>query len=257
MELNLSKEKSLDMLDLRKKEVSRLCLDKPTLQTAKSRVALVLDYSGSMSNEYKDGTVQSIIERMLPLAMQFDDNGEMELWIFENGFKRLDTINLSNYYGYIKDNVLDKYRMGGTNYAPVMKDIGKLYIEEDPLSLPNYVIFITDGDNSDKEETSKVIRALSHYPIFFEFIGIGRSNFPFLEKLDDLEGRLIDNANFFNIENINNLTDADLYKNMLEEYPVWLELPEVEDMILKAQKSQKIDWNKKTEKKGFFKKLFN
>lgn len=254
MELNLTKEQSLNALDLRKDKIQTLCLQKPTLQTTKSRVALCLDFSGSMRDEYNDGTVQSIVERMLPLAMQFDDNGEMELWIFENGFKRLDTINLSNYYGYIKDNVIGKYNMGGTNYSPVIRDVAKLYIEEEPQTIPNYVIFITDGDNSDKPLTTETIRALSHYPIFFEFIGIGREGFSFLEKLDDLEGRFVDNADYFSIRNINAMSDDDLYAKMLTEYPKWLEMPEVKSMIASAGTYQKIDYTKKTDKpkKGLF-----
>lgn len=253
--LNLSKEESLNLLDLRKNEINKLCLEKPALQNTQSRVALVLDYSGSMSNLYSNGTVQTIIEKALPLAMQFDDNGEMEVWIFENGFYRLPSITLDNFYGYIKEKINGKYRMGGTCYAPVMKDIAKKYIEEDPVNLPNYVMFITDGDNSDKDATTTAIKALSKYPIFFQFLGIGNSRFNYLETLDEMDGRFVDNANFFTVNNIVKMNDGELYKKLLAEYPTWLELPQVKEMIAKANVSQKVDYNK-VEKKGFFGKLF-
>lgn len=74
VELNLSKEQSLINLDLRKKEVENIVMGIPQLSNITSRVALVLDFSGSMRNLYKNGTVQSVIERIMPIAMQFDDN---------------------------------------------------------------------------------------------------------------------------------------------------------------------------------------
>lgn len=70
----MSKQQSLELLDLRKKEVNVLCLEKPELKGLTSRVAVVLDYSGSMNQLYKDGTVQAVLERLFPLALQFDDN---------------------------------------------------------------------------------------------------------------------------------------------------------------------------------------
>lgn len=39
---------------------------------------------------------------------------------------------------------------------------------------------------------------------FFKFIGIGKEEFPFLNKLDTLTGRLIDNAGFMKVNVITN-----------------------------------------------------
>lgn len=229
--LNLSKEESLVKLDLRKNEVNLLCLDKPELNNLQSRVALVLDYSGSMRPLYNDGTVQSIIERILPIAMQFDDNAELDLWIFENGFKRLDGITKDNFYGYVKNEIMSKYSMGGTNYCPVMKDIVKKYIKEEPSNMPNYVIYITDGDNFDKTETTAFIKDASKQPVFWQFVGIGAASFDYLETLDDLKGRYVDNADFFKINNINKVSDKELYNNLLNEYPGWLREIKAKGMI--------------------------
>lgn len=219
--LNLTKEESLIQLDLRKKELSDLCLGKDELNGLRSRVALVLDYSGSMKLLYKNGTVQSVIERIMPIASQFDDNAELDLWIFENGFKRLESINLNNFYGYVNREILPKYRMGGTEYSHVMKDVYKKYIQEEPSNLPNYVVFITDGDNFDKSKTTPFIKDVSKYPIFWQFVGIGNASFDYLEQLDDLKGRYIDNADFFKLNDVNQVSDKELYKRLLTEYPNW------------------------------------
>ena len=216
----------------------------PQLSNITSRVALVLDFSGSMRNLYKNGTVQSVIERIMPIAMQFDDNQELDLWIFENGFTRLGGVTKENFYG-LANNIFNQYSMGGTEYAPVMNDVYKKYIKEDPANIANYVIFITDGDNSDRGNTNKIITEASKYPIFWQFVGIGDDSFSYLQKLDDMDGRYVDNADFFPIYDINNITDNELYTKLFDEYPGWLSNPKVQEMITSQGKS-----------KGFFCGLF-
>lgn len=242
--LNLTKEESKELLNLRKDTLNILCLDKPQLKGLTSRVGVVLDYSGSMSRLYKNGTVQAVLERLFPLALQFDDNGEMEFWIFDDGFHRLESINLNNYYGYINDKVLGKYHMGCTDYAPVLKDVQRKYIKEEPANLPNYIIFITDGNNSDRAATNQIITEMSKNPIFIQFIGIGDDEFQYLERLDEMNGRYVDNANFFALPDIINIQDNELYSLLLKEYPHWLDYPEVKKMIANQGKN------------GFFSKLF-
>lgn len=222
--LNLSKEEKLQTLDLRKNMVLNLTKTSEELNNLTSRVALVLDYSGSMSRLYNNGTVQSVVERIFPLAVNFDDNQELDIWIFSNGFHRLSGVTKENFYGYVKEEIMNsRYRMGGTEYAPVMNDVYNKYIKEEPVNnMPSYVIFITDGDNSDKRQTTQEITTVSKYPIFWQFVGIGNSSMEFLEKLDDMDGRYIDNANFFRIKDIDTINDEDLYKKLLNEYPSWL-----------------------------------
>ena len=229
--LNLSKEESLGLLDLRKKEVETICSGIESLNGQKAKTALVLDYSGSMSDLYQNGTVQSIIERILPIACQFDDDQELDLWIFENGYHRLGTINLQNFYGFVQTEILPKYRMAGTKYAPVMKDILTYYTEEAVSEFPSYVIFITDGDNFDKPATTQVMKEASKYPIFWQFVGIGNDSFAYLQQLDDLEGRVIDNADFFKIRDINQVSDQDLYRQLLNEYPGWLNEVKIKGLL--------------------------
>lgn len=250
--LNLSKQESENLLNLRK-DTLKLCLEKTNLIDTQARVALVLDYSGSMRSLYQNGTVQAVIERILPIAMQFDDNGEMELWLFENGYKRMPNISLKNYYGYV-ENVIQRsnYRMGGTSYAPVIKDVAEKYMNEEPMPIADYVIFITDGENSDRQAARDAIIEVSHYPIFWQFVGIGRESFSFLRSLDEMDGRFVDNANFFSIDNMLDSEDSEIYAKLLAEFPSWLNNPKVKDLISNHYKGTK----DQTKKKGFFSKLF-
>ena len=44
----------------------------------------------------------------------------------------------------------------------------------------------------------------------------------FLEALDDMEGRTIDNVDFFRLAKPNHITDEDLYSKIFDEYPNWV-----------------------------------
>ena len=108
MAINLTKEEAMKKIDLRKKELITICEEKGSVLTQKARVAVVMDYSGSMRQMFRDGTVQNVLERLLPIAMQFDDNGEMEVWLFENGYRRMPAMTLNNFYGYVEREILNE-----------------------------------------------------------------------------------------------------------------------------------------------------
>ena len=72
-----------------------------------------------------------------------------------------------------------------------------------------------------------------------------------MRKLDDMDGRYVDNANFFAIENLADIEvidDVSLYTKLLDEYPKWLNCPEVRKMISKGDVMDK-------QKKKYLKKL--
>lgn len=227
--LFLSKYKIMsDQLDIRKQKV--LDLKKAKGMDGKAQVVVAMDFSGSMGSLYSNGAVQTLVERLFPLALGFDDNEELDFYLFDNGYKELSPVTRGNYSTYIHDYVHGD--MGGTSYAPVLNAIAKKKFttgglfgfgaKEVPIGDPVYVIFITDGDNSDPEETKHIMRALSRKGIFIQFVGIGHSSFSFLEKLDDLDGRLIDNCNFFSASDISSVSDEYLYDKLLTEFPEWI-----------------------------------
>jgi hypothetical protein len=211
-------------ISLAKEEVHKVCLMKPVLNGLKAQVGLVLDFSGSMSNLYHNGTIQNVLEKMLPMAMEFDDNGEMEVWIFENGYHRLPNVKLDNIHNYIERET-KIYSMGGTEYSPVMKNVVETYSNS---QLPSYVLFLTDGDCFDPSESTHIIKEASKEPIFWQFVGLGTStDFDFLQRLDDMSGRYVDNADFFVVDGIDRIT----YFNLLNEFPSWITNEKVKAML--------------------------
>ncbi len=188
-----------------------------------ARVALAMDYSGSMSNLFRNGSVQETISRLLPIALRFDDNGELESWLFSNGSERLAAVTKDNYSTYVRK-VMNKANMsmGGTNYAPVLKEMVSYYKDIEPSEVPAFIIFITDGENWDTIETNKIIKELSNYNMFVQFIGIGDESFNYLRSLDNMEGRKHDNTGFTAVKDMNGMTDEQLYTEILRQYKDWL-----------------------------------
>ena len=50
-----------------------------------AQVGLTIDVSGSMQDLYQSGIVQAAIERVLPVALYFDDDGTIDAWVFSMG----------------------------------------------------------------------------------------------------------------------------------------------------------------------------
>ena len=101
--------------------------------------------------------------------------------------------------------------------------------------MPTLVIFLTDGDNYQQDEkvTTELLKECSKYPLFFQFIGLGSSSFRYLEHLDEMKGRFIDNANLFKVSEKDrlDLADNDLYGLLLREYPDWIKLAKDKNVL--------------------------
>ena len=210
------------------------------LGSTSAKVAVVLDYSGSMSNLYSNGTVQKTINRLVPLGLTFDDNGSIDVYLFQNDYRKLPDLNLSNYENYVKSIVnTSGYSMGGTEYAPVLKAIieGGSYKQGGFLGFgakkfttealvdngdPTFILFITDGENSDKAATDTIIKKCSSMNVFIQFIGIGKTQFKYLVSLDDMPGRTRDNTGFSKMRDLDKASDNELYTNVLEQFSGWL-----------------------------------
>lgn len=197
-------------------------LKKKNLETTVARVGLVLDISGSMSQRFKNGTVQEIVNKTLPLAVQFDDDGELDFWYYGTTARRMKSVNLDNYMEAVPaDWKRLMMELGGRNNEPtVLKMVVDAYKN---TKIPAYVLFITDGGVNHKKEIQNIITEASHMPIFWQFVGVGGQNYGILEKLDTMTGRYVDNAGFFALDDFKKVSNEELYARLLEEFPKWLE----------------------------------
>ena len=238
-------------VELKKKAV--LAVKKSGLDTQRAMVAVALDISGSMKETYQRGIIQRACERLLALGVKFDDNGEIDIFLFGQYDYELGSIGENSFYEFVNREIVSKRKLEyETNYAGVMGRIVNKYFPgslkkgggffgmgskltatrpEIPASMPAFVIFITDGDNFDHQATREMITETSKLPIFWQFVGIGSSSFGFLESLDTMGGRFVDNANFFQLNDIDRISDDELYKRLLVEFPSWVKLAREKRLI--------------------------
>ena len=223
-----------------------ISLEKVGLSQHVAKVALCLDISASMSGLYHSGAIQKFAEKVLALGTRFDDDGAIDIFLFGAGAHDVGEMNIDNFAGFIGQ-IQRRYPLeGGTNYARAMQMIRQHYFgisaRNEPLKqkIPVYVMFLTDGATSDENSARGQVRDSSYEPLFWQFMGLGKSkkdvkksgggfwakafasDFTFLEELDTMAGRYVDNANFFSVAAPDDLPDEQLYDLLMSEYPEWV-----------------------------------
>lgn len=221
----------LSSINLRKKLVE-LTLVKKQLTGVTARVGIVLDITGSMRSLYARGVVQEVVERILAVASKFDDNGSLDVWVYDTEFSRLPPVTERELGSYVFNHITNNdaiHKFGRNNEPPVMKDVIQKYTKEEPDTTPVFIIFINDGGVV--KLTRKVIMAASPLPIFWQFVGIGDSDFEVLKQLDTMSGRLVDNASFMHLDRIEDVSDEELYDQLLNEFPQWLKAAKAKGIL--------------------------
>lgn len=157
-------------------------------------------------------------------------------------------MRIDNHNGFVERLLKKRKLEGGTSYGKAMKMVRQFYCGSDkqrsspyPMAMPVYVMFVTDGATQDKAETERQLISSSYEPIFWQFLGLGMSakgpgtkrrgllgsltgggEFEFLERLDDLPCRHVDNADFFAVKDPALLSDDEVFDLLMNEYPDWL-----------------------------------
>ena len=230
--IDITKKANINLL----KTKVDIVLQKKGISKDVARVALVLDISGSMSHQYSSGAVQAFLERIVPVASRLDDDGKLDVWFFGSNFKRTTSVRETNVDGYIKKECGEMKRAllvfkmpslmldlgGGNNEPPVIRDVIKQYTQEEPSSLPTFIVFLSDGGITDEPGIKKAVIDAAKYPIFWQFVGLAGSNYGILERLDTMSGRIVDNADFFHVDDLGKITDEQLYERLLNEFPSWM-----------------------------------
>lgn len=230
-------------LSLRKQQVA-VSLSKRGAAGVSARVVLVLDASGSMSFLYSGGVVADVVERMAAVAAQLDDDGEMQAWTFASNPARLPDLRLGELPEWLRLHVRvgeislfrrsKKPRKGLQPGQVDMRSVGiqneeqkviaqvRDFVRANPATAPTLVLFFSDGGVYRDAAIEKELRAAVEEPIFWQFVGLGRSNYGVLERFDTLPDRRVDNVGFFAVDDISTVPDPELYDRLLSEFPRWL-----------------------------------
>ncbi|MFJ5260618.1 VWA domain-containing protein [Streptomyces sp. NPDC088387] len=229
-------------LSLRKEQVA-VSLRKHGAEGVTARVILVLDASGSMSFLYSRGVVADVVERMAAVAAQLDDDGEMQAWTFASNPARLPDLLLGELPEWLRLHVRvgqlslfgrKKTKRGMEPGQVDMRTVGiqneeqkviaevRAFVRENPAAAPTLVLFFSDGGVYRNAQIEQQLREAVDEPIFWQFVGLGKSNYGVLERLDTLTGRRVDNVGFFAVDDISTVPDAELYDRLLSEFPSWI-----------------------------------
>ncbi|MFE8016867.1 VWA domain-containing protein [Streptomyces antibioticus] len=230
-------------LSLRKEQVA-VSLSKRGAAGVTARVVLVLDASGSMSFLYSGGVVADVVERMAAVAAQLDDDGEMQAWTFASNAARLPDLRLGELPEWLRLHVRvgeislfrrsKKPRKGLEPGQVDMRAVGiqneeqkaiaevRAYVRDTPAPVPTLVLFFSDGGVYRDAAIERELREAVEEPIFWQFVGLGRSNYGVLERFDRLPGRRVDNVGFFAVDDIRTVPDQELYDRLLSEFPSWI-----------------------------------
>ena len=98
----------------------------------------------------------------------------------------------------------------------------RTYVRENPAADPTLVLFFSDGGVHRNDLIEQELRDAVEEPIFWQFVGLGRSDYGVLERFDTLPGRRVDNVGFFAVDDIGTVPDQELYDRLLSEFPSWV-----------------------------------
>ncbi|MEV7725099.1 VWA domain-containing protein [Streptomyces sp. NPDC087917] len=229
-------------LSLRKQQVA-VSLDKAGAPGLTARVILVLDASGSMSTLYSRGTVAGVVERMVAVAAQLDDDGDMQAWTFATNPARLPDLTIGELPEWLRLHVrvgqmsvfarkkpprgllpgqVDMRAVGFQNEEQKVIAEVRAYVRSHPVPAPTLVLFFSDGGVYRNDEIERELREAVEEPLFWQFVGLGRAGFGVLERFDTMSGRRVDNVGFFAVDDIDRISDTELYDRLLSEFPSWL-----------------------------------
>ena len=198
--------------ELRKKseKIDAFLLKKGIKQAPIMRVGAALDISGSMSSIIARGHLQLALNQLMGAAMRFDDNGELDVFKFDDHCEYVGTCSPKDYETFVDKRGI-RVR-GGTNYAPIVLEAQNFFFGSKPAVAPKKSLFgfgkstpaipanagnnipvlmmvITDGEvsRSDRDETNRLLTQAENTPIYYHFVGVGgsRANFPSIAYLAD------------------------------------------------------------------------
>jgi stress response protein SCP2 len=234
-------------IDMRKrlsmrKQMVNVVLTKKGLANLQARVILVLDASGSMTMLYSNGVVARVVERMAAVGARLTPDEVLHAWTFASNMAQLPPLTIGDLPGWIRKHVrggelkvlprarplyrrdgsVDMREIGIQNEEPkVIHDIIRV-VTSAPPGPPVLVLFFSDGGIYRDDEIEALIRDAAALPIFWQFVGLGREDYGVLEHLDTLQGRVVDNAGFFAVDDIERISDEELYERLLSEFPAWI-----------------------------------
>lgn len=208
-------------IDLAKRyDKAGFSLSKAGLTGIRAQAVMLLDHSYSMVDDYKNGLVQTLVDRALAFSAQIDIDGQLPIIAFDDKVYNEVDVDLNNFNDVVNRKIWSERNMSGTQMAPAFEKVRKMAAKtNDPI----FLIVIGDGDPHDREETTRAVVDLARYPVFIKFLAIRPVGY--LRELDNYPDglRLLDNVNAQFISDPAGISDQAFADAMVEEWAQWVE----------------------------------
>ncbi len=208
--------------------------DMPTI-----RVGIMMNLSASMRGAYYSGHVQEILNRVLGLAMNFDPQHCLDVFVFDETWAQLpEPITTRNYTSYVEQYILTENVIppwGKSCCSPVLNGFQDHFFGQEArrmvglggilrrwlhkasspsgsewASPPVLGIVITDEEITDRKETEETIRQASSIPVFWSLVGVGTGDFLGLKEM----AQKFNDVEFVDLEHFQ-LEDKELYEQLV------------------------------------------
>lgn len=218
----------------KKVEMVNVVLAKRKVPAAfKLQVKTAIDISGSMTGMFDSGAVQKLVDRLLAVAVRFDDNQSIESYAFGSGAVQLSDIKPEMFGSYVDSVFLPEATQSGHLWSGTSYDRALRLIMKDGAGAggffgfgkkkkpePTYLLFVTDGDTANEAESEKLLADFEQQNTYVQLIGIGHgSEFRFLNRMADK----YDHVGFVTFPNLDRVTDEQMYDQLLsDELATWI-----------------------------------
>lgn len=233
--LTLGENFQITPVNILSQQVNQILADK-SITDFRARLGLVIELSDATKPLYGNGNLQTMLERLLAIANCLSQGAEMDVWGFCETSIRLNSLTANNLEQYINREITPNFTKVGNpktqNYSPVLIDILQKFLQEKPRNYPSFVIILGAGGCNDPQRAELAIKSASKYAIFWQFAGLSadlsiqpltsRQNFDILKHLDTMDNRIVDNANFVEINHFSLADEQEFYNKILNELPYWL-----------------------------------
>jgi len=215
----------------KKQEIVRLQLEKRNVPTdIVLAVKMCLDVSGSIHPLFNNGTIQELVNRLIPVAMRFDDNQSLEAYAFGSDVCEVEPITPDDFDSYVNHKFIPQVPSNilwsGTHYSKALKKIHgdvkgnapgfirSLFGAKTKDTEPSYLMFITDGeDQGNSAEADQLVHMLGNENMYIQLIGVGNADFSLLRVLANKH----DHVGFVTFPNLNKTTDEQMYETLLND----------------------------------------
>lgn len=218
-------------LDMSKQKL-KLQLQKANVNTINPcQVSFALDVSGSFDDEHERGYTQELLNRIVPFALLFDKDGELDSFAFSSKTEKTIPATEDNIEDFISKVIQKTGCYGlGTNYLPAFKALVENGTEgEEKKGLWGFLskgskkvsrgkqlsFFITDGEAYDQNTAKEWLEENISEEHFIVFITIGSEFKFFRNNYSNTEFSSYHHMTIDELRKLKNKSDEDLYEQFV------------------------------------------